>query len=462
VQISALASAPSNMVTTDTTQTISGYKTFSGGLKVPDGIFLEVGSSGSAGISGDANNNIDLTPSGAGMVRALGPFQATHARATGLTGALSAVRWVGGTASGAPSSGTFVVGDWVVTQNGHIFVCTVAGTPGTWVDAGSYGSGGGGATLAANTFTGVQTAPAFSSSGLTGATSGSRFVGATAGGAPASGTFVVGDFIIDRASGCIMVCTVAGSPGTWVDAATGSHTGSLTMSGVLTGQVVAASGLTGATTASRYVGAVAGVDGPASGTFSVGDWVVGTGGTISVCTVAGTPGTWVSMYSDGNAPESLMLTERAAAPSTPASGKAVMYVLSGDSKPYVINDAGRVSSLEDIEAYTFSVTGTVAVATGKSRIYLEGSYVIETVRAAVNTAPTGAALIVDVNKNGTTIYTTQTARPQIAAAGFTATGNSPAVTTFAAGDYITVDVDQVGSTVAGADLTVTIRLRRVG
>jgi hypothetical protein len=167
------------------------------------------------------------------------------------------------------------------------------------------------------------------------------------------------------------------------------------------------------------------------------------------------------MYSDGNAPESLMLTEIAAAPATPASGKAVMYVLTGDSKPYLKNDAGRVSSLEAIEAYTFSVTGTVAVATGKSRIYLEGNYVIESVRAAVNTAPTGAALIVDVNKNGTTIYTTQTARPQIAAAAFTATGNSPAVTTFAAGDYITVDVDQVGSTVAGADLTVTIRLRRV-
>lgn len=113
-----------------------------------------------------------------------------------------------------------------------------------------------------------------------------------------------------------------------------------------------------------------------------------------------------------------------------------------------------------VEAYTFAVTGTIAVATGRSRIYLEGDYVIETVRAAVNTAPTGSAVVVDVNKNGTTIYTDQAKRPTVAAGTNSATGNDPAVTALAAGDYLTVDVDQVGSTVAGADLTVTVRVRR--
>lgn len=115
-----------------------------------------------------------------------------------------------------------------------------------------------------------------------------------------------------------------------------------------------------------------------------------------------------------------------------------------------------------IETFTLSVMGTLTVATGKSRIYLENSYQIETVRVAVSTAPTGAAILVDVNKNGTTVYTTQSARPSIAISGFNATGNFPAVKTFVAGDYLTVDVDQIGSTVAGADLTVTVRLRRIG
>lgn len=61
-----------------------------------------------------------------------------------LRGATAATRYVGGTASGAPTIGTFAVGDYVIAQNAHIWVCTVAGTPGTWVDAGSYGSGGSG------------------------------------------------------------------------------------------------------------------------------------------------------------------------------------------------------------------------------------------------------------------------------------------------------------------------------
>ena len=55
----------------------------------------------------------------------------------GLTGATAATRYVGGTATGAPASGTFAVGDVSVAENGHVFVCTVAGSPGTWVDVGS-------------------------------------------------------------------------------------------------------------------------------------------------------------------------------------------------------------------------------------------------------------------------------------------------------------------------------------
>ena len=59
--------------------------------------------------------------------------------ATGITGATAATRYVGGTASGHPSTGTFAVGDFVVDQTGAIWVCTAAGTPGTWAD--SAGSG---------------------------------------------------------------------------------------------------------------------------------------------------------------------------------------------------------------------------------------------------------------------------------------------------------------------------------
>ena len=108
----------------------------------------------------------------------------------------------------------------------------------------------------------------------------------------------------------------------------------------------------------------------------------------------------------------------------------------------------------------FSISGAAYVSTGQGRVYIESSRTITRVRASVGTAPTGASLIVDVLKNGTSIYNVTPAnRPTIAAAGFTALGGTPDTTTFVAGDYITVSVLQIGSSVAGSDLTVSIRLQ---
>lgn len=59
----------------------------------------------------------------------------------GLTGAVAATRYVGGTAAVAPTTGTFAVGDFVIARTGKVWICTVAGTPGTWVDP-SASSGG--------------------------------------------------------------------------------------------------------------------------------------------------------------------------------------------------------------------------------------------------------------------------------------------------------------------------------
>ena len=64
--------------------------------------------------------------------------------ATGVGNATTATRYVGGTANGAPTSGTFSVGDFIIDQTGKIWVCTTAGTPGTWqpVGGGSVGTVG--------------------------------------------------------------------------------------------------------------------------------------------------------------------------------------------------------------------------------------------------------------------------------------------------------------------------------
>lgn len=72
-------------------------------------------------------------------------------------------------------------------------------------------------------------------------------------------------------------------------------------------------------------------------------------------------------------------------------------------------------------------------------------------------APTGAAIIVDANKNGTTIFPAQAGRPTIPATFTNSAEVTPQVPSFAAGDVLRFDIDQVGSTIPGGHLTVMLR-----
>jgi hypothetical protein len=74
----------------------------------------------------------------------------------------------------------------------------------------------------ANAFTVEQTVLDLKVSGIGGATSASRYVGATSGAAPASGAFLLGDYAIDQ-TGVIWICTTAGTPGTWTKVGTLSN-----------------------------------------------------------------------------------------------------------------------------------------------------------------------------------------------------------------------------------------------
>lgn len=114
--------------------------------------------------------------------------------------------------------------------------------------------------------------------------------------------------------------------------------------------------------------------------------------------------------------------------------------------------SGSGSSDEEV----YSLPGALTVGAGALRLYNRSSvpWVLTRVYISVGTAPTGADLIVDVNINGTTIFTTQANRPTIAASANTGTSGVPDVTTVNVGEYLTVDVDQVGSTVAGSNLVV--------
>jgi len=152
----------------------------------------------------------------------------------------------------------------------------------------------------------------------------------------------------------------------------------------------------------------------------------------------------------------LKLAKEIATPSTPGVGGLIYF-----KSDHLLRSLGTdgVERLIDpaVEQAVFGQAGPLAVKTYTSRWYVEQAGTLLTVRASVGTAPTGATIIVDVFKNGTTVFTGGSGRPTIATSGFTATG-TPAVTSVAAGDYFTISITQVGSTVAGADATVTLRV----
>lgn len=103
---------------------------------------------------------------------------------------------------------------------------------------------------------------------------------------------------------------------------------------------------------------------------------------------------------------------------------------------------------------------TSAPATGTYKVYNDSGNdrILRSVRAGLGVAYTTGSTIVDININGATIFSNQANRPTIAA---NAT-NSGRVTTgvdgivWAAGAYISVDIDAIGSAGAGADLIVQI------
>lgn len=85
-----------------------------------------------------------------------GEMTASDFKPSGLTGATAATRWVGATASGAPVSGTFVLGDFITDQTGKLWLCTTGGSPGTWAQVSGSGAGGA-ATTVSNSLSGDVT-----------------------------------------------------------------------------------------------------------------------------------------------------------------------------------------------------------------------------------------------------------------------------------------------------------------
>lgn len=136
------------------------------------------------------------------------------------------------------------------------------------------------------------------------------------------------------------------------------------------------------------------------------------------------------------------------------------------NRKYVRGADGWQARVGNVESVLVVKAGTLATGNIPQRIPLPVNMSVESVAATVNTAPTGAALILDVlygsayTGGALSIYTTTANRPTIAVSTNGATAAVPDFPACAAPGYLIVNVAQIGSTVAGADLTVLIRLRQ--
>jgi len=106
----------------------------------------------------------------------------------------------------------------------------------------------------------------------------------------------------------------------------------------------------------------------------------------------------------------------------------------------------------------FAIAGTLQTYTGALRTtnIFGQTMIIEEVHASVNSAAFGTGICVDIHKNGTTIFTNQAHRPYITTGSFSGYSTGIDVPSWANNEYLTMDVDLIGSTTEGSDLVVEV------
>ena len=125
-----------------------------------------------------------------------------------------------------------------------------------------------------------------------------------------------------------------------------------------------------------------------------------------------------------------------------------------------VQQAGIQGPPGPVEAiYPLGRSGPLTVAAGRAFIPVLGDSRILEIAVGVGLAPQGGPLVVDIKRDGVSIFPDPGDRPTIAA------GEQVAVmgaftATLLAGDRLTVDVVRVGDSIPGSDLTIVIRMQR--
>lgn len=139
------------------------------------------------------------------------------------------------------------------------------------------------------------------------------------------------------------------------------------------------------------------------------------------------------------------------------SGQPVQCCYDGTDMILVSPPGKPLFALESIIIAASDETTALTTGTAKVTFRMPYAFTLTDVRASVTTAPTGSVLTIDINESGTTILSTKLTIDASEKTSTTAATAAVISDTALADDaQITIDIDGVGSTVAGAGLKVTL------
>jgi hypothetical protein len=188
-----------------------------------------------------------------------------------------------------------------------------------------------------------------------------------------------------------------------------------------------------------------GHDGSAWGTLALGVGSAYTPGGTDVALADG--GTGASLV-DPNADRILFWDDS-------AGTMTWLEVGSGLSITGTTLSASASNPVEFIAIACSDETTAITTGTGKATFRMPYAFTLTAVRASVTTAPTGSTIIIDINEGGSTILSTKLSIDASEKTSTTAASAAVISDTALADDAeITIDFDQVGSTIAGAGVKV--------
>jgi hypothetical protein len=157
-----------------------------------------------------------------------------------------------------------------------------------------------------------------------------------------------------------------------------------------------------------------------------------------------------------NLPLPLTQANSHASADTDSSPTALHHTLGTGANQAAAGNHTHAASPRQTQMWAWDGTAQVLVGTGRWYNRTGVALTVQGVWIAAGVAPTGANIIADVNVNGTTIFTTQGNRPAVTAGTNGGVLATPDVTSITDGQYITVDIDQVGSSTVGSGITVGV------